>query len=297
MAITVPGIDYVQLPGKSTTPLNPLIVNVHTMVGTLAGTEAWFRPPGRSYSHLGLRGDGYSRQWQDLRFRAASDLDGNPISISIECEDSGRFFPAWSGSDVPAFTPAQVEWLVVNIAWLCRRFGIPPVLTPDSLPGRTGPSYHRLGIDPWRVPGGIRYSSARGKVCPGDRRIAQMASTIVPRVALLVNGNVVPDPDPDPPRIEDLMPFSVIAAPTDDVERPWCALLPGRIVNFVDWNPLPFDDGVNGWAPGWAYYAGVESGLYLPVRRMSTARRYDEASAAARYYNRLPVAAFPPPAR
>ena len=173
--IVYPGADYRQLAGKSTMLLTPLVINVHTMVGTLAGSEAWFTPSGRPYSHFGVGGSGAVRQWQDLRYRAASDLNGNPFCISIECEDSGSAFTRWTGSDVPAFAPKQYAALDKLIDWLCTRFGIRRVLLKDSC-DRNGISYHRLGIDPWRGTNCTKFSSATGKVCPGDRRIEQVKS-------------------------------------------------------------------------------------------------------------------------
>lgn len=188
MAARMPGARDRHLDGKSTTPLNHHFVNVHTMVGTLGGTESWFTPSGRPYSHYGIGGSGEIREWQDPIYRAASDLEGNPYSVSIETEDKGSFFPSWSGSDVPAWTPNQIDALVDALAWICVRFDIPPVLVPNSLPIPDGLSYHRLGIDPWRVDGGLRYSSWPGKACPGDRRINQFRAIVVPAVAAQVGG-------------------------------------------------------------------------------------------------------------
>lgn len=287
MAIVAPGWTYAQLPGKSRVALQPRIINLHTMAGTFAGSKAYFTPSGRPYSHFGLNGGGYGEQWQDLAYRAASDLDGNPYSISIETEDKGSFFPAWSGSDVPKWTPAQVEQLVVLMAWLCVRFGIPPVLLTDSLPGRRGGSYHRLGIDPWRVSGGIRYSSARGKVCPGDRRIAQLASVIIPRVAQLVHGTTPPPPPPPPPvqipMEADLMPYPTIAvsdgaAADPNLRRPWAVLKPGQVLWLSDapLTPLPrYDEPAaatapEAWMPSQPWWDGLYAGLYLPVRKLDT---------------------------
>lgn len=182
-AIVYPGADYRQLSGKSTTLLTPLVINVHTMVGTLTGSEAWFTPSGRPYSHFGVGGSGAVRQWQDLRFRAASDLNGNPFCISIECEDTGGLFPMWIGSNVPNFAPAQLSALRDLIDWLCVRFSISRRLLTDSCQ-RNGISYHRLGIDPWRGDGCTKYSSATGKVCPGDNRIAAIKSLVADAPAI-----------------------------------------------------------------------------------------------------------------
>jgi len=178
-AIVYPGADYRQLPGKSTTLLTPLTINIHTMVGTLAGTESYFRQSGRPYSHFGVGGSGAVRQWQDLRYRAASDLNGNPWCISIETEDMGPYFPSWSGSNVPHFTEAQLRSLTKLVAWLCTRFAIRRILLTSSCQ-RNGVSYHRLGIDPWRPAGCPKFSNAKGKVCPGDNKIADIKTKLMP---------------------------------------------------------------------------------------------------------------------
>jgi len=226
MAVTYPGAAYRQLVGKSTTVLVPRIINLHTMVGTLAGTESYFTPSGRPYSHFGTSGGGEVRQWQNLAYRAASDLDGNSISISVENEDKSSWFPPWSGSDVPRFTPAQAEAIAQLLKWLCPRFGIPPVLLGDSLPGRVGPSYHRLGINPWRVQGGILYSSAYGKVCPGDRRIAQLANEIMPRVRALLGQT---PPPPKPPLQEDVDMYLLFHPGSDQRPGGWWQIGPGKV--------------------------------------------------------------------
>lgn len=184
MALVLPGVNYRQLPYKSRTLLTPRIITVHTMVGYLNGTESYFKGSGRPYSHFGIGGNGEIRQWQDLRYRAASDYQGNPYSISIECEDHGLQFPKWSGSNVPAFSKAQVESLIVLLSWLCARFGIPSEAIRSSCPDQRGIGWHRFGIDPWRQHGCARWSTAYAKACPGNRRIYQMKNVIIPAVAV-----------------------------------------------------------------------------------------------------------------
>lgn len=202
MAITVPGYVYDPLSGEQTEP--PMtghdVVCVHTMVGTFGGTEGMFEKDGfhGTDSTFGLRGDGYAEQWQDMRYQTDANLDGNPYVLSIECEDTGKYFPDWdhNTSNVPAFTDAQVDTLVDLIGqlcdkdthrycpshWRCHNEGIPPVLIPDTKLGRRGIGYHRQGIEPWLVPGGVRWSNAKGKVCPGDRRVNQLINVIIPRI-------------------------------------------------------------------------------------------------------------------
>lgn len=206
MPIIASNVLWRPLKGKSVTGVEHRIINVHTMVGTIEGTESYFSHAGNPYSHFGVPAAGKAWQWQDLSYRAASDLNGNPFCISIETEDKGPEFPTWSGSDVPRWTDAQAETLAQLIAWLCVRFNIPPVLVPDSINGRHGPSYHRLGIDPWRVANGVLYSSSFAKACPGDRRIAQLKTEVMPRVVEIITGEVP----------EDDMPYARLVRVKDD---------------------------------------------------------------------------------
>jgi hypothetical protein len=158
----------------------PDIICLHTAVGSLAGTDAYFRQDGYGgvESHFGVGADGTIWQWQDTERIAEANYRGNHRCISIETADKGTGFPAWTGSDVPAWTDAQLDALARLIAFLCRAHDIPCELIPDSKSGRRGVGYHRLGIDPWRVSGGEVWSTSRGKSCPGDRRIAQIPAVI-----------------------------------------------------------------------------------------------------------------------
>jgi hypothetical protein len=194
-------------PNKSTTPLTKDIICVHTMVGTLAGSWSYAAKAGNPYWHFGTGGDGQVWQCQDLRYRSAANLNGNHHVIPIENADMGPGFGPWSGrcGDVPPFTPIQQAKLTDLIEWLCRRYSIPPVLIPDSKPGRRGIGYHRQGIDPWRVSGGELWSKATGKCCPDDRRIRQLTTEIIPEVARRIRGGTRPPPPPPPPPEEDDM--------------------------------------------------------------------------------------------
>lgn len=202
MALVVPGVVYDPLSTNQTEPKMAAhdVICIHTMAGTFKGTEAMFEEGGftGTDSHFGLRADGYLEQWQDLRYQTDANLDGNSYCLSIECEDVGPSFPKWSGSDVPYFTFEQVQSLVhlcdqlcqpqlhasCPSSWACHSSGIPRILIPDSKRSRRGIGYHRLGINPWRVSGGVLWSEHNGKACPGDRRIHQIATNIVPQVAV-----------------------------------------------------------------------------------------------------------------
>jgi N-acetylmuramoyl-L-alanine amidase len=185
----------------STTPLTHDIICAHTMVGTLNGSLAGSSQTGSTYWHFGLNAQGHLVQCQDLRYKSAANLEGNWHVIPIETSD--RDEGTWPMEWAPRpWTPAQLEKIISLFAWLCVRFDIPPRLIPDTKRGRRGIGYHRQGIDPWRVDGGERWSKSTGKTCPTDPRIAQLTSTVIPRVAALVNPTT-PTPEPEPDLLED----------------------------------------------------------------------------------------------
>lgn len=181
------------------------LIILHTAVGSLASTDAYFREGGYggTESHFGVGHDGTVYQWTDLECRADANLDANSHAISIETADRGEGFPYWDpgGTDVPAWRPEQVEAIAQIVAWCAQRYSIPLVLVPDSKPGRRGVGYHRQGIDPWRVDSGERWSTHPGKVCPGERRISQVPA-VIDRARAIAAG----DSQPDQPSEEDDMP-------------------------------------------------------------------------------------------
>lgn len=209
MALLLPNTPYDPLGPQTESKMAAHdVICLHTMAGSFEGTEAMFEKEGftGTDSHFGLRADGYLEQWQDLMYQVDANLDGNSYCISFECEDRTPPFPYWTDSDVPAFTVEQMDKLVYALDilcskefhqscpsdWACHSSGIPRVLIPDSKRTRRGIGYHRLGINPWRVSGGVLWSNANGKICPGDRRIQQIKENIVPRVAAMAEHPLAP---------------------------------------------------------------------------------------------------------
>lgn len=85
------------------------------------------------------------------------------------------------------------------------------------------------------------------------------------------------------------MPFPVVAAKNDS-HGPWTALLPGKVIRFVN-GDLPPETVTEAWAPAWAYDAGVKTGFFKPYVRLDSDTEYDQAVAVAQQYSRLPSAA------
>jgi hypothetical protein len=181
------------------------IICYHTMVGYLTSTYSMFRGNGYSgtESHFGVGGiwggdksenlDGKIWQFQDLDHTADANLEGNPEVISIETADSAPK----SSDNLPPWTDNQLDALVELTVWLCKKYNIPPTLIPDTRPGRRGLALHRQGVEHsdgigshpgWLVSGGRRWSTSRGKVCPGEPRSRQVVTVIIPRVQAILNG-------------------------------------------------------------------------------------------------------------
>jgi hypothetical protein len=187
------------------------IICLHTMVGTLWGTDRYFLDNGYAgnESHFGVGHDGETLQWQDLDYTADANYGGNNHIISIETADIGTGFPTWdirSGSQVPPWTDAQIDRLADLVAWCCKQYDIPCVIIPDSKTGRRGVGYHRQGVPNKKgatlsQTGGELWSNSTGKVCPGDARIAQIP-TIVSKARKILGA---PAPSPIPNELKQAM--------------------------------------------------------------------------------------------
>ncbi|PZF84150.1 peptidoglycan recognition protein family protein [Jiangella anatolica] len=136
-------------------------------------------------SHFYVRKDGTVEQYVDTKYQAPANLYGNKSLISVETQGGVR------NADSEPWTAAQVESLAKICAWANQTHGIPLVQMPDSKPTTKGVGYHRLGVDPYRVDGGEKWSNAYGKVCPGAAKIKQVPAVIARARALA--GETLPD--------------------------------------------------------------------------------------------------------
>ena len=175
-------------------------VDNHTAVSNAADLYGYFSVDGNPCSHFYIDRDGGVIQYVDTSFRAAANFDGNATGISIETWDGygSSFYP--KGAPTPGYTEAQLRALVALTKWIIETHPtIPLKLAVDSLPGNSskGISWHRLGVpyrttaaaterriptayaDGYLKAGGIWYSSASGKVCPGDLKTAQLKDVLI----------------------------------------------------------------------------------------------------------------------
>jgi hypothetical protein len=250
MAARYPGATFKPL-GRQSEPRMVAhdIICAHTMVSSMAEADRYFRTlngPGYdgTESHYGVGGawrddvpaalDGVVWQWQDRAHQAdANGPDGNGRVISIETADNAPKRAA----DIAPWTPLQVEALVDLLVWECSpaahagcpagwdcrqgmtwrgvRVAIPPVLIPDTKPGRRGLAVHRQGVRHSRgldVPGflatgGQRWSKSTGKECPGDARVRQFVEVVIPEVQRRI---LVPPTPPTDTTENDMTPQDLL---------------------------------------------------------------------------------------
>ncbi|TSI12620.1 N-acetylmuramoyl-L-alanine amidase [Brevibacterium aurantiacum] len=166
-------------------------VCLHTMVGSLAGTDGMFQKDGTvgTESHFGVGEHGEIYQWVDTAYTADANYLGSAHVISIETADYGGSFGRWntSGDNVPYWNAAQIVSIVKIIAWACKTHDIPIRMMSNSRD--VGIGYHAMGVPGNELPNkykGTRYqwSKYAGKVCPGKKRISQ-----VPEIVKLAQGS------------------------------------------------------------------------------------------------------------
>lgn len=193
------------VPNRAKNPIlmpKPVRINFHTAVSNSTSIHPFFNSAGAKgvFSHFYVNRAGQVYQYQDTKYRASCDLDGNPDTISIETWDGYKTgYPGyWKGdSDVPPWNDAQIAALTALSRWILKNHpGIPARLAKDNRKGSSshGFSWHRLGVvgAPGYIPpanGGLTYSTARGKVCPGARRTAQ-----IPAILAAATATVSPSP-------------------------------------------------------------------------------------------------------
>lgn len=203
----MPGAEWKPLPNPSKTRMARYdLVVLHTCVGSLTGTHNYFKSLTNGVNSHFLTG-GYGENWQlvDTAVRSGANGAGNHRAITVENADMGPGFAAWdtrNGAAVPAFTAQQIEANAQICAWAHLEHGVPLQAADTSRPSARGIGYHRLGCDNWRVSDGERWSSSVGKVCPGERRIAQIPQ-IIARARQIVAGAPVIEEDDMPLTTED----------------------------------------------------------------------------------------------
>lgn len=177
-------------------------ISLHTMVGSLAGTDSMFQKDGTvgTESHFGVGENGEIYQWVDTKYTADANYLGSGYVISIETADYGGSFGRWNtnGDNVPYWNSKQIVAIVKIIVWACKTHNIP--IKQMSTVRDRGIGYHAMGVPGNGLPAslkGTRYqwSKYAGKVCPGKKRISQ-----VPEIVRLAKGGSTLTPEPATPK-------------------------------------------------------------------------------------------------
>ncbi len=170
------------LPESSEQPrITPTQIISHTMAGTLAGTDSWFRRRDVNVeTHFGIGRDGRIYQWMDTTVRADGNYKANRRpdgtgAISIETE--GYPSEPWTREQIDALVKLHV-WLMQTHTSIGRR-----ICRTHADPGL---GYHTMfgAPGPW---------TPVAKDCPGKKRIQQWRETVVPRVLEALDGGEVED--------------------------------------------------------------------------------------------------------
>jgi hypothetical protein len=191
-------IDTKFLSGKKMAVFNR--VNLHVAVSESSSLFGQFNKTGAPSSHFYVRRDGTSEQYVDTSLQAEADLDGNDATISIETQGGT------SNADSEPWTDQQLTAMAAIYKWARDTHGIANQIASSSKQDNSskGLSWHRLGVD-GNFPalpnpcagrgqrgGGMKYSSAGGKLCPGCGKINQ-----IPEIFNRSQGGA-PPPDPNP---------------------------------------------------------------------------------------------------
>lgn len=167
-------------------------MNLHVAVSEASSLYSMFSRSNSACSHFYVAKDGTVEQYIDTKYRSASDMQGNDSTISVETAGGVN------NADGEPWTKAQVEALTKLWKWARDTHNIKNQVAKNTQTNENsaGLSWHRLGVEgnfagrPGILsssykPGGIKYSSARGKICPGDAKILQ-----IPAIWAAANGDV-----------------------------------------------------------------------------------------------------------
>lgn len=185
-------------------------VNLHVAVSEAQSLQPYFNQRGIADSHFYVRKSGVIEQMVDTAWRANADLEANDATISIETQGGLH------NSEKEKWTPAQLRSLAAIYAWAVKTHGIKLRLATSSKLGSSsqGLSWHRLGCN-GNFPrvgilrgrqqrgGGMLYSRAFGKTCPGSAKIRQIPTVLSMAAKLLVSGggtSVPSKPKPSKPK-------------------------------------------------------------------------------------------------
>lgn len=195
---------------------------VHTMVGSLNGTDSYFRQGGVGLeSSLGIGGkydtnlDGAIYQWMYLSDRADANYEANGYAFSVETSDgSNSTYPnRWQ----EPWSPLQAESIAQSAAAWCLATGRPARLVNRAHSTVHGIGHHKIGTVPNVKPGDDYWSPPEQgpRACPGPARINQLINEVIPRVQSIIGSLSVGTPEPPDPIEDDMNLDDVVGEASD----------------------------------------------------------------------------------
>ena len=161
------------------------------LVGHVAVSNASeLRPWDANDWHAYLPREGPGIQYVDLDYVAFTNYDG---SYSLASFESQGGMGTSDELNAEPWTDNQVRLAATFLRHLHDTEGVPLEVMPDSRVTSRGFGTHRLGIDPWRVEGGERWSRHRGKECPGNRKHKQRFDVVRLAAGLDQEDDVTPE--------------------------------------------------------------------------------------------------------
>lgn len=165
--VWVPGLERHNIPpGINDPAVKPRIIVLHVMEGSIQSADRRFHDGEGIEAHIGIPKIGVPWQWRDTDYQADAQSAGNDYCISIETE----------GFASEAMTISQVNWLCKIGQFLMQQYQIPARIVAAT--SERGWGYHRQ-FESW---------NPNHHSCPGDIRIGQLQSIVVPR---LIGGNLL----------------------------------------------------------------------------------------------------------
>lgn len=177
-------------------------MNLHVAVSESQSIYTMFSNSNSACSHFYVAKDGTVEQYIDTKYRSASDYHGNDSTISVETQGGVR------NPEGEPWTQEQFDALVELWKWAMDTHKIKNqvAINTQTNENSSGLSWHRLGVEgnfsgrkgilaTSYKPGGIRYSLARGKICPGDAKILQ-----IPKIWEQANTDKVKPTTPSKPK-------------------------------------------------------------------------------------------------
>ena len=149
---------------------------------------AYWRDSTNLESHFGLDYDGSIGQYIGTETRADANAAANRRpdgtgAVSIETASNTKASDAW--------TPEQIEQLILLGVWLHQRHGIPlRICRTASDPGY---GYHSM----------FREWSTSGTACPGAARIKQFREVVFPGIVARATGKTTTPPEEDTVQLTD----------------------------------------------------------------------------------------------